>query len=315
MFQLDLRSHLFDYKMARSNSNNIIDCKELLLHIEIEKDEYGGYNQDILEKNLKGMEIDFYVCSRCNGLMRNACLINGFDQVLVCEVCMVKGEDSIPMVKPRKNIPKLRVKCPLLNRGCVWKGVLGEIDAHLDECAEFILNCSNLCGVPLKRSEVQNHCENECQLRIVKCQYCGVTKQFKELENHYETCLDFPLLCPNECLKSLPRKELKSHIDEECPNTIVSCPYKEMGCEVLSKRSELQEHERIFISEHLGMAKVFYFNEVERLELKVKNQKDKINCLNSECQKLNNLTSSVKALLTIPRSIPVKKTNHLKVRR
>ena len=253
--------------MAKHQDYNTIDNKGQIMLMEIEKDEYGGYNQDILEKNLKGMEIDFYVCSRCNGLMRNACLVNGFDQVLVCEVCMVKGEDSIPMVKPRKNIPKLRVKCPLLNRGCVWKGALGEIDAHLDECAEFILNCSNLCGVPLKRSEVQNHCENECQLRIVKCQYCGVTKQFKELENHYETCLDFPLLCSNECLKSLPRKELKSHIDEECPNTIVSCPYKEMGCQVLSKRSELQKHEETFGSKHLDVTNIFYLDKMENLKL------------------------------------------------
>ena len=142
--------------MARREIYNTIDCKERLLLIGIGKDEYGGYKQDLLENDLGETEMDFYICVKCIGLMRNACLVNGPDPILVCEVCM-KGEDLIPMTKQRNNIPKLRAKCPLMKRGCVWKGSLGEIDVHLDECAEFILNCSNVCGVLLKRSELQNH--------------------------------------------------------------------------------------------------------------------------------------------------------------
>ena len=166
---------------------NTIDSKERLLLIEIEKDQYGGYKQDLLENDLDEMRIGICVCSKCNGVMRNACLVNGPDQKLVCEVCKM-GEDSIPMIRERKNISELRAKCPLLNRGCVWKGILGEIDAHLDGCTEFILNCSNKCGILLKRPELQNHCENECQLRIVKCEYCEATIQYKVVENHNRIC-------------------------------------------------------------------------------------------------------------------------------
>ena len=213
--------------------------------------------------------------------MRNACLVNGPDQKLVCEVCKI-GEDSIPMVKARKNITKLRVKCPLMKRGCVWKGILGEIDVHLDECTEFILNCSNKCGGLLKRSELQNHCVNECQLRIIKCKYCRATIQYKVLENHYRICIEFPLVCPNECSKSIIRKEIKSHIEKECSNTLVACPYKEMGCEVLSKRSELQEHEKISELKHFGLTKAFYPCKVKKMEITIHNQKDEINVLTTK---------------------------------
>ena len=282
-----------------------IDCKEWLLLIVTGKDKYGGYRQDLLENDLNQIEIDFCVCSKCNGVMRNACIVNGPDQKLVCEVCKMEGEDTIPMVKARKNISELRAKCPLLKRGCVWRGILGEIDVHLDKCANFILSCPKMCGAVLKRSELQNHCDYECQLRIVKCKYCAATVQYKEFENHYKICLEFPLLCPNKCLKTLIRKELKSHIEKECPNTLISCPYKEMGCEVLSKRSELQKHEKTFESKHFDTTKVFYLNKMKKMESIIQNQKDEINQLTAkvrnmekECQRSKTLKSHVLAVTT-----------------
>ena len=292
--------------MAGREIHNTIDCKERLLLMGIGKDEYGGYKQDLLENDLGETEIDFYICVKCIGLMRNACLVNGPDPILVCEVCK-KGGDFIPMVKARKNIPKLRVRCPLMKRGCVWKGSLGEIDAHLDECAEFILNCSNVCGVLLKRSELLNHYENECLLRIVECKHCSATIQYKVLENHNKICLEFPLVCPNECLKSVIRKELKSHIEKECPNTLIACPYKEMGCEVLIKRSELPKHEKPFESKHFDETKVFYLNKVKKIESIVQEREDEIKRLTAkvrnmekECHQSKISKSPVLPALTSP---------------
>ena len=409
--------------MATRKTYNTIDCKQQLLLTEIKKGEYGGYKQDLLVDSLNEIEIDFYVCTKCNGIMRNACHI-GEKQDPVCEMCKELGEVSIPMAKSRTNIPRLRVNCPLSSRGCVWKGSIGETDEHLDECIEFILPCSNLCGDILKRSELKNHCENEClnrkvncihckivfrykeidnhfttcpelpllcpnecmgtflrkninshiekdcpnmiiyctnncgvgmkrsessahykdkcqlrivrckycrarmqykklenhfnvclefplicqnkclksltrkemnshiekdcpntivnctnecglkmkrselsihcenhcQFRIVNCEYCEVVMKYKKLENHYKVCLEYPLICPNECLKSLLRKEMNLHIEKDCPNTLVVCPYKEMGCKILSKRYELKQHEKLFESEHLKITKGYYLN-------------------------------------------------------
>ena len=202
--------------MAREETYNTIDCKESLLFTK--KGNYGGYKQELVKKDLTQMQIDYYVCSRCNGVMRNACLMNGSDQFQACLQCLSKEEgSSILIEKITDNIARLSAKCPLGSRGCVWNGNLGEIERHLDECTEFMMSCSNICGVILKKSELQNHYENACQLRKTTCEYCGVTMQYKMLVNHHEMCLEFPSPCPNECLKRLNRKEIYLHIEKECP--------------------------------------------------------------------------------------------------
>ena len=341
--------------MASGKTYNSIDCIQQLLLVEIKKGEYGGYKQNLLVNILNEMEIDFYVCTKCNGIMRNACQI-GEEQSPFCEMCKLKGEVSQPMIKSRKNIPGVKVKCPLENRGCVWKGTLKEVDSHLNECTEYVISCTHACGVILKRSELvdhcQNeclnrkvdcihcntkmlfreqgnhseiclefpllcpnecmetflrkemyshvekdcpntlvhctnkcgvkvkrlevliHCENECKNRVINCEYCGATMIQKELENHHKTCLEFPLFCPNECLRSLIRKELRSHIEKECPNTLVACPYKGIGCEMKIKRCELQDHEKTSESNHLNIAMSHHSNWVKIMEIQIQDLKD-----------------------------------------
>ena len=330
-----------------TKSYNEIDCKQQLLYIEIERGKYGGYRQHLLANDLNEVAIDFYICTNCNGLSRNACIV-GADQNLTCEMCVVEGEAFQPMVKSRKKIPELGAKCPLVSRGCVWKGIIGEVDAHLDECNELIVNCLNECKFILKRSELVNHweneclnrkvncihckvvipykeienhlntcleipllcpnecmenflrkemnshvendcpntivhcrnecglkikrrklsihCENECQHRIVSCEYCEATMLHKELKNHYKVCLEFSLFCPNECLKILIRKELELHFEKDCPNALIACPYKEMGCNTLTKRCEIQQHEKLFESYHFEITVIYYSDKNKSME-------------------------------------------------
>ena len=347
---------------SSAKTYNEVDCKQQLLYIEIKKGGFGGHRQDLLVNILSEVEIDFYICTKCNGLLRNACIV-GAEQNLACEMCVVEGETSLPMIKSRKKIPELGAKCPLVSRGCVWKGIIGEVDAHLDECNELVVNCSNKCSVILKRSELANHCENEClnrkvncihckivfqykeidnhfttcpelpllclnecmetllrkemnshiekdcpntivlctngcglkmkrrklsihcenecRHRIINCEYCGATLRHNEMENHYKLCLEFTLFCPNECQRSLLRKELESHIKEECPNTLVACPYKEIGCDVSTKRSEIQQHDKLFESNHLKITVIYYSGKVKSMETLFK---DKENLLTSKVE-------------------------------
>ena len=206
--------------MASNKTYNGIDLIEQLLFIETKKGEFRGFKQDFLLTSLHEVEKEFYVCSKCNGLMRNACQI-GEEQMLVCELCADQGDKPLPMAKSRKKISELRTKCPLETRGCGWKGTIAEIEIHLNACSEFIIECTNKCDVIMKRSELTKHCMNECENREVNCQHCKVQMKYKELGKHYSICIEFPSKCPNECLKGLPRKELKAHIENDCPNTII----------------------------------------------------------------------------------------------
>ena len=331
-------------------SSNTIDCVQQLIFTEIIKGQFRGYKQDLLLKKLNEVEFEFYVCTKCNGIMKNACEI-GEEQIPVCETC-AGGVKTHPMLRSRKKILELKVKCPLQGRGCEWNGTLAEIEMHLGMCPEFkvdcanncdvvmkrselvnhcttecqnrmtmcdhcrqkmqykmlenhyttcvefplqcpneckeklrrkevsshvknecpntILNCINKCGTQLKRCEMQNHCENKCQYRKVNCKHCRVIILFKEIDTHNKTCPEFPLLCSNECLKELTRKQLKSHIENDCPNTIIECPYKKMGCEEMMKRRDVEDHEKKFKSKHLKVManKMLEMDQVFRTEIK-----------------------------------------------
>ena len=224
--------------MASRKAYNTTDRGDQLLFIETKKGEFRGFKQDFILTSLNEVEKEFYVCTKCNGLMRNACQI-GEEQMLVCELCAEQGDKPLPMVKPRKKISELRTKCPLETRGCEWNGTIAEVETHLNACSEFIIECTNKCDVIKKRSELRKHCMNECENREVNCQHCKVKMKYKELENHYSTCIEFPSKCPNECSKDLTRKEVKLHVQNECPNTVLNCTNK---CGIKLKRCEMQNH-------------------------------------------------------------------------
>ena len=339
--------------MASNKTYNGIDLIEQLLFIETKKGEFRGLKQDFLLTSLNEVEKEFYVCTKCNGLMRNACQI-GEEQMLVCELCAEQGDKPLPTVKPRKKILELRVKCPLQGRGCKWNGTIAEVETHLNVCTELIVNCTNKCNVIMKRSDLMNHCKSECRNRDINCKHCNVKMKFKMLKDHYKNCIDFPLLCPNECmrtitrkevelhvndecpntllncenecglklkrsemqnhyknecqnrkihciqcsviilykdidthngtcpefpllcpnecLKDLIRKEIESHIENDCPNTMIECPYKKMGCETVMKRCEIEEHEQRSESKHLKNVVIYFSNETEQMKSNFKSQ-------------------------------------------
>ena len=73
--------------MATGKSYNSIDSKEQLILVQTGKGNFGGYKQDLLVNTFNEMEIEFYVCTQCKGVMRNACQM-GEEQIPVCETCV-----------------------------------------------------------------------------------------------------------------------------------------------------------------------------------------------------------------------------------
>ena len=73
--------------MATAKSYNSIDSKEQLILVHTGKGKFGGYKQDLLVNTFNEMEIEFYVCTQCKGVMRNACQL-GEEQIPVCETCV-----------------------------------------------------------------------------------------------------------------------------------------------------------------------------------------------------------------------------------
>ena len=227
--------------MATGKTYNSIDSKEQLILVQTGKGKFGGYKQDLLVNTLNELEIEFYVCTQCKGVMHNACQV-GEEQIPNCETCIGNKARSQPMMKARHKIPQLKANCPLATRGCRWNATLSEIETHLDVCQEFLVKCNYDCEVILIRCELNDHCSNECLNREVSCEHCLNKIVYRDLNRHYEECLEFPLLCPNSCGANLIRKQTDSHIETDCPNTIVKCLHEKFGCKEVIKRCELNNH-------------------------------------------------------------------------
>ena len=251
--------------MATGKTYNSIDSKEQLILVQRGKGKFGGYKQDLLVNTLNELEIEIYVCTQCKGVMRNACQV-GEEQIPNCETCVGEKETILPTMKARQKIPQLKANCPLATRGCQWNATLFEVETHLDVCQEFLVKCNYDCGVILKRCELNNHCSNECLNREVSCEHCLNKTVYRDINRHYEECLEFPLLCPNSCGANHRRKQTDSHIETDCPNTIVKCLHEKFGCKEVIKRCEMEEHNKTNETKHLEMTTLFAVAKIEQSE-------------------------------------------------
>ncbi|KAM9957255.1 hypothetical protein ACTFIW_008996 [Dictyostelium discoideum] len=127
--------------------------------------------------------------------------------------------------------------------GCKEIINVDQLDSHIQNCKFKFVECSHDgCEIVLRLNSLEEH-ENQCGFKLVKCEYCACDDTIQmEIENHYNECSKFPIDCPQSCSIMVERDQIKSHIDNDCNNSIIKCKYYEYGCKVEMKRSELQNH-------------------------------------------------------------------------
>ena len=274
------------YVESSRKSYNNVDSIEQLMYVEAGKNEFAGYRRQLLVHSLSEIEIEFYVCTECKGVMRNACQI-GEEQHLVCEGCVKEGVPSQSMVKSRNKILELQAKCPLVTRGCNWNGKMAEVEEHLIICRKVIVICENGCKVILPRSELDNHVTLFCVKRQVMCEHCDVYFMYEQLTEHHGECSEYQVPCPNNCNISVKQKLIGSHLELECPNMVVECPYKKFGCEREVLRCELEEHKRINQIQHLDYTSLFAISEIEQLKQTNIQLSERVNTLENQVEGLS----------------------------
>ncbi|KAM9993986.1 hypothetical protein ACTFIZ_011948 [Dictyostelium cf. discoideum] len=140
-----------------------------------------------------------------------------------------------------ENENKILIKDEL--NGCKEIINIDQIDKHIENCNFKFVKCShNGCEIVLRLNSLEEH-ENQCGYKLVTCEYCGCDDTRKmELKEHHSKCPKFPIDCPQSCSIIIERDQTKSHIENDCNNSIIPCKYYEYGCKVEMKRSELQNH-------------------------------------------------------------------------
>ena len=155
---------------------------------------YGGYNKELLTQNLSQMEETLIMCSKCLGIMRDACNSGG-GMAMGCKTCVSEELCPQPVGKVREMVLQLACKCPLQHRGCEWCGVISELSEHLDQCGQLLEQCpySNYgCSKVMERENREAHRieEKEYHTEIVSLFMAKKVKQLEEEKEEHKKVLD-----------------------------------------------------------------------------------------------------------------------------
>jgi len=124
------------------------------------------------------------------------------------------------------------------------------------DVSDNTMEICELCGGSIKRMDLERHMTQICMMRKEECPYCGKVFVMKMMDEHHQTdCEAFPIPCPQKCgIAKFPRSDVEEHF-KVCKNTIVSCTFDTLGCEIQVKRREVARHMRDSAVDHVELLK------------------------------------------------------------
>ena len=261
--------------MASSKADSIVS----LCRVEVEN-RVGGYRKDLLIENLSERDELFLVCSRCSGLLKEACTVGSGEQV--CVDCIKHDEQSLPNIQVRNTVIKLKCRCPLSQNGCEWSDELRHCEEHLETCQLMLVKCQLGCEVVVTRAEEKSHLNETCVLRTVKCEHCGIVCVVGEINEHSGVCPQVVVECDLGCGEQVKREHLGKHSTSECEEGIVPCPFEKYGCDFGEvTRREMKSHLQERKESHTEMR-------LDSMEDQIKNQHSLIEYLTKKVIALEN---------------------------
>lgn len=219
----------------------------------------------------------------CSAIFCEPCLSSHLVSNSNCPTCnyVVLGGKAKGSLAQKKAVGKLLIHCPHSARNteeqnkengavqagsssgkkrsaqdcheCPWTGPLSSLGTHLSkECQEEPEPCIHPgCGQQVPRREKEQHAQ-DCSCRPVECEYCETNVQHQAMTNHYlKECKKMPDRCDLCGNDDLTREKMPRHIEFDCPWTMMSCPYKSLGCCHDYLRKEEETHLRDFNENHL----------------------------------------------------------------
>jgi len=234
-----------------------------------------------------------YSCPLCEGILYESVIDKcGHSFCLICSQNLLKESQKCPFSNIDLSPPlamnivvntvleKQIVFCKNKNLGCEWQGKLSDRKHHLNyECMKEIINCefSPDCKIKDLREKIITHVK-VCPYRLIQCEYCEENMTFENLEYHNKICPNIPVECSNKCGLKIPLSKLKYHIEEECDNTVIECPFNLVGCEFYEIRAKLKPHLEKDLERHLRMIT----NKIHNLEKALTESNFKIDELYNE---------------------------------
>lgn len=149
------------------------------------------------------------------------------------------------MSKILQNIlDELVVKCPKYEDGCTAEVKRGQVTDHVNiYCGFGWVSCpTEDCILPIWRKDSSG---GHCLHHGVSCIDCHKQMVVSNLGIHWiRECLDRKIPC-DACGSDVFYRELEVHNKATCPGLSIPCLGSSLGCPLVSKRGEMDEHVRI----------------------------------------------------------------------
>jgi hypothetical protein len=215
--------------------------------------------------------IERYTCPTCQLALKEpqittcghhfceSCLKECLGRTLSCPFCRGELKASNEYVFPnralKREILDLAIRCDQCKKGCEWVGELRQREDHNKQCGYVDEECTNKCGKQVMRKDMKNHLENLCPRRQTSCKHCSSTMEWQKLQDHYKSCPKYPVQCTYSCGAVVARYKMATHVSHQgtCPNSLLDCDFKNIGCLFKGKRSELSAHTKNDVENHLSL--------------------------------------------------------------
>ncbi|XP_064399875.1 TNF receptor-associated factor 5-like [Halichondria panicea] len=196
----------------------------------------------------------------CGSNFCKSCISRVKNNGVPCPLCKEADFNIFPDKRLKRSLISYKVKCKHQAKGCPWIGELGGIEKHLNEnptldirqngCEFQEVKCAH-CEEFFIRKDITNH-ETKCLFRPYMCEYCSSYQStcHDVSVNHWKVCPRRPNPCPNKCGVYPENRDLQQHLENECPNAILKCPFAYAGCEVELTSADIDNHLRDDFPQH-----------------------------------------------------------------
>jgi len=149
-----------------------------------------------------------------------------------CPTCAKPARGFQLNVPLQRIVDQQQTKCRFHALGCERELEFRVKEEHEANCQYALIECSLECGSSVLSKDLDEHQESKCPMRRVKCGNVGCEKSMPLalLEIHHRNECKYVKVQCKQCFKDLVRKGLHEHLDNTCPETLVTCPYHECGC-------------------------------------------------------------------------------------
>ena len=136
--------------------------------------------------------------------------------------------------------PKMKVSCELK---CGERLCRENMAQHLkQECGMVAETCRLGCGVEMTRDELKTHVTETCVQRLIPCEHCKKDFKFCDMTYHLDRCPKMEVSCELKCGVVMCREDVTQHVEQDCVEKEIECPFAKYKCVVLMKRNNLRNH-------------------------------------------------------------------------